>query len=91
MTKCEKVIQDLKKYLTPSSLLFKPKAAIDLYIYMAVSEAAISSTLIREELGARLLVFHCSKALLDVGTRYPKIEKLILALVVAAWKLRPYC
>ena len=35
-------------------------------------------------------MFYTSKALLDAETRYPKIEKLILALVVAARKLRPY-
>ena len=31
-----------------------------------------------------------SKKLLDAKTRYPKLEKLALALVVASRKLRPY-
>ncbi|CAL2227391.1 unnamed protein product [Prunus armeniaca] len=31
-----------------------------------------------------------SKAVLDAETRYPKLDKLILALVVSARKLRPY-
>ena len=87
---CEKAFQDLKKYLTSPPLLSKPEAAEDLYIYLAVSEVAVSSALIREELGAQLPVFYTPKALLDEETRYPKIEKLILALVVAARKLRPY-
>ncbi|KAM1784784.1 hypothetical protein ACFX12_037766 [Malus domestica] len=40
--------------------------------------------------GGQLPVFYTFKALFDAETRYPKIEKLILALVVAARKLRPY-
>ncbi|CAL2257485.1 unnamed protein product [Prunus armeniaca] len=36
-------------------------------------------------------VLYNSKALLDVKTRYSKLEKLILALVVSARNLRPYC
>ena len=87
---CEKAFQELKRYLTSPPLLSKPEAAEDLYIYLAVSEVAVSSALIREELGAQLPVFYTSKALLDAETRYPKIKKLILALVVAARKLRPY-
>ncbi|KAM2654056.1 hypothetical protein EV2_025609 [Malus domestica] len=87
---CEKAFQDLKKYLTSPPLLSKLEAAEDLYIYLAVSEVAVSSALIRKELEAQLLVFYTSKALLDAKTRYSKIKKLILALVVAARKLRPY-
>ncbi|KAM1011456.1 hypothetical protein EV2_047844 [Malus domestica] len=87
---CEKAFQYLKKYLTLPPLLSKTEAAEDLYIYLVVSEEAVSSALMREELGAQLLVLYTSKALLDAETRYLKIEKLILALVVMAWKLIPY-
>ncbi|KAM1470576.1 hypothetical protein ACFXTO_041610 [Malus domestica] len=45
---------------------------------------------IQEEMGSQLLVFYISKALLDEETRYPKIEKLISAVVIAARKLSPY-
>ena len=31
-----------------------------------------------------------NKSLLDVETRYTQLEKLVLALVTAAWKLQPY-
>ena len=71
-------------------MISKPEVTEDLYSYLAVSEVAVSSALILEELGAQLPVFYTSKALLDAETRYPKIKKLILALVVAALKLRPY-
>ena len=79
-----------KKYLTSPLLLSKLEVAENLYIYLAVSEVAVSSTLIREELWAQLLVFYTSKALLDAETRYSMIEKIILELVLAAQKLRPY-
>ncbi|KAM1716542.1 hypothetical protein ACFX11_024498 [Malus domestica] len=90
MKSAKKAFQDLNKYLTSPPLLSKPEATEDLYIYLAVSEVAVSSALIREEIGAQLPIFYTSKALLDAETRYPKIEKLILALVVAARNLIPY-
>ncbi|KAI5332695.1 hypothetical protein L3X38_022824 [Prunus dulcis] len=87
---CEVAFQSLKTYLTSPPLLSKPVPGEDLFVYLAVSDSAISSALIREELGAQHPVFYTSKALLDAETCYPKLEKLILALVVSARKLRPY-
>ncbi|KAI5329272.1 hypothetical protein L3X38_028669 [Prunus dulcis] len=74
---CEVAFQNLKTYLTSPPLLSKPIPGEDLYIYLAVSDSAVSSALIREELGAQHPVFYTSKALLDAETRYPKMEKLI--------------
>ncbi|CAL2236221.1 unnamed protein product [Prunus armeniaca] len=87
---CEVAFQNLKTYLTSPPLLSKPMPGEDLYVYLAVSDSAVSSALIREELGAQHPVFYTSKALLDAETRYPKMEKLIFSLVVSARKLRPY-
>ncbi|CAL2257055.1 unnamed protein product [Prunus armeniaca] len=72
------------------NLLHFTSPSEDLFEYLAVSNSAVSSALIREELGAQHLVFYTSKPLLDAETRYPKFEKLILAPVVSARKLRPY-
>ena len=63
--------KDLKENLTSPPLLSKPEAAEDLFACLTVSKAAISFTIIREELGTRLPVFHSSKALLD-ATRNSK-------------------
>ena len=71
-------------------LLSNPEAAENLYIYLAVLEVAVSSALIRETIGAQLSVFNTSKALFDAKARYPKIEKLILTLVVTSRKLKTY-
>ena len=61
-----------------------------LFLYMAVSDHAISSVLVRDEEGVQYPIYYTSKALLDAETRYPPLEKLALALVVAVRKLRPY-
>ncbi|CAL9022627.1 unnamed protein product, partial [Prunus brigantina] len=87
---CEVAFQNLKTYLTSPPLLSKPVPGEDLFVYLSVSNSAVSLALIREELGAQHPIFYTSKALLDAETNYPKLEKLILALVVSARKLRPY-
>ncbi|CAL8167912.1 unnamed protein product [Prunus armeniaca] len=88
--KCEVAFQNLKTYLTSPPLFSKPVPGEDLFVYLTVSNSAVSSALIQEELGAQHPVFYTSKALLDAKTRYPKLEKLILAFVVSARKLQPY-
>ena len=45
----EQALQDLKKYLTSPPLLSKQKDGEQLFIYLAVSECAVSTILIREE------------------------------------------
>ena len=62
----------------------------DLTLYLSVSEHAVSSVLVRDEAMAQTPIYYVSKALQDAEMRYPEIEKLALALVVAARKLRPY-
>ncbi|KAL5549326.1 hypothetical protein UlMin_004557 [Ulmus minor] len=87
---CEEALHDLKRYLTSPPLLSKPKDGEQLYIYLAVSEGAVSAVLVREEEGKQFPVYYVSKSLLDAETRYTQLEKLALALVTAARKLRPY-
>ncbi|VVA31187.1 PREDICTED: Retrovirus-related Pol poly from transposon, partial [Prunus dulcis] len=50
---CEVAFQNLKTYLTSPPLLSKPIPGGDLYIYLVMSDSAVSSTLIREKLGAQ--------------------------------------
>jgi hypothetical protein len=51
---------------------------------------AVSSVLVREELGTQMPVYFTSKAFHGAEERYPRIEKLAFALVVSARRLRPY-
>ncbi|KAK0571734.1 hypothetical protein LWI29_020768 [Acer saccharum] len=59
-------------------------------MYLSVSEAATSSVLVRQEDGIQKPVYYTSKALLPAETRYSPVEKMALALITAARKLRPY-
>ena len=51
-----------------------------LYIYLAVYEWAVNVVLVREEYKVQWPIFYVRKALLDVETRYTKIEKKFLLL-----------
>ena len=86
----EQFFQELKIYLGRVPLLSKLVQGEVLSLYLVVSEVALSAVLVRQEEGKELLVFYVSKALIDPETRYPNTEKIALALVVAARKLRPY-
>ena len=61
-----------------------------MYLYLAVSDHAVSSVLIREENGQQRPIYYTSKILLDAETRYLQLEKLALALVSASRKLSYY-
>ncbi|KAK0579619.1 hypothetical protein LWI29_028816 [Acer saccharum] len=87
---CEKAFQALKDYLGQAPLLSKPEIGETLYMYLSVSEAATSSVLVRQEEGIQKPIYYTSKALLPAETRYSQAEKMALALITAARKLRPY-
>ncbi|KAK0607913.1 hypothetical protein LWI29_022541 [Acer saccharum] len=59
-------------------------------MYLSVSQVATSSMLVRQEEGTQKPVYYTSKALLPAETRYSPAEKMALALITAARKLRPY-
>ena len=87
---CQKAFQDLKVYFTMVALLSPSIPGEELYLYLAVSPYAISSTLIREEGKVQKSVYYTSQALKGVEGRYPMIEKLVFALIIASRKLRHY-
>ena len=53
-------------------------------------EWAVSSVLVKEAEGKHLPIYYVSKILLDAETRYPEVERLVLALMVTVRRLRPY-
>ena len=66
------------------------KEGENLYLYLAVSVTAVSAALIREEDKTQLPVYYVSQAFQGVEAKYPRIEKIAFALIVASRKLRPY-
>ena len=80
----------MKGYLGKAHVLSKPLQGETLILYLAMSDATVSSMLIRLEDKVELPVFYVSHALLDPETRYLEAEKIALALITAARRLRPY-
>ncbi|KAK3010429.1 hypothetical protein RJ639_011088 [Escallonia herrerae] len=87
---CQKSFEELKTHLSSPPLLSKPFPGEDLLIYLSVTEVAVSTILIKEEDGVQKPIYYVSKVLQDVETRYPKIDKIALALIISARRLRPY-
>ncbi|XP_024015134.1 uncharacterized protein LOC112088911 [Eutrema salsugineum] len=87
--RCETAFQELKNYLASPPILAKPVEGEPLFLYIAVSATAVSGVLIREERFEQKPIFYISQTLTDAETRYPQIEKVALAIVVSARKLRP--
>lgn len=88
--KCEEAFEGLKAYPTSLPLLSKPLPGEVLYVYLAVSKKAVSFVLIQEEDKVQAPVYYSSKAFQRAEERYTPLEKLALALVLSALKLRPY-
>jgi len=61
-----------------------------MFLYIAISDTAVSTALIREDGGIQNPVDYINKALIDVQTRYTRIEKLVLALFINVRKLKHY-
>ena len=87
---CQQEFKDLKAYLASTLLLSPSKPGEELYLYLAMSPHALSSSLIKEEGKVQKPVYYTSKALRGVEGLYPPMEKLAFSLVTAARKLRPF-
>ena len=91
-TKCEEAFLKLKTYLSspPPPILVSPVEGELLTLYLAVSYCSTSTVLVRDKDRVQHPVDYCNRALRGAEERYPRVEKLILALVTAARKLCPY-
>ena len=89
-THCEEAFATLKTYLISPSILVSPSEGELLTLYLAVSDFSTSAVLIRDKDRVQHPVYYCSRALRGAEERYPRMEKLILELVIAAQKLHPY-
>ena len=63
--------EDLKKYLSSPPLLSPSKPGEELYLYVVISQAAVSATLVKEEEGTQRPVYFVSKAFRGAEERYP--------------------
>ena len=90
MAKCQQAFEDLKTYLSSPSLLSPSKPGEELFLYLVVSPAAVSSTLVRAEDRVQKPIYYTSQVLRGAEERYPSMEKLPFTLVTATHKLKPY-
>ena len=94
-TKCEESFSALKAYLSsppppPPPILVSPIKGELLALYLAISDFSTSVVLVRDKDRVQHPVYYCSRSLRGAEERYSRMEKLILALVTSARKLRPY-
>ena len=87
---CQEPFTTLKTYLSSPPILVSPSEGELLTLYLTVSDFATSAALVRERDRVQQPVYYCSRALRGAEERYPKMEKLILALVTTSKRLRPY-
>ena len=80
----------MKLHLAHPPILFSLELGEDLYMYLAMSEHAVSVVLIKFQDGMQKLVHYVSKTLVDLETRYLPLEKIALALVQTTRKLPHY-
>ncbi|MCQ7691381.1 reverse transcriptase domain-containing protein, partial [Salmonella enterica] len=89
-SECEEALKRMKQHLASLPRLASVSPGEKLSLYLAVSRHAVSLVLVKEISGDQLPVYYVSHMLSGPEERYPPIEKLALALVLSARKLRPY-
>ncbi|GAA0176223.1 hypothetical protein LIER_29255 [Lithospermum erythrorhizon] len=87
---CERAFTELKEYLGSPKLLTRPEGVEELQLYLAVSEGAVSSILVREEEGSQRPIYYVSHVLHGAEQSYPLIYKFVFAVVIAARKRKAY-
>ena len=73
---CDEAFRELKEYLAKAPRLTAPELGEDLFMYLSVTEHAVSAVLLREQ-GVQMPVYYVSKTLVDVETRYLPQDKLV--------------
>ena len=87
---CKEAFTVLKTYLSSPPVLVSPSEGELLTLYLVVSDFSTSVALVKERDRVQQAVYYCSQALRGAEERYPKMKKLILALVITSRKLQPY-
>ena len=88
---CDQAFMAIKQYQAEPPILASPEADETLFVYLTVSDVAVSAALFKENAdGRQRPVFFVSKSLADVETRYNHLEQVALALWVGTKKLCSY-
>jgi len=87
---CEDSFLRLKEYLSQPPVLNRLEKGRPLQLYITVIEHAISSVLVQDREDKQCPVYFVSRLLHGAEKRYPTLEKVALAIVISARKLRHY-
>ncbi|GAA0158409.1 hypothetical protein LIER_38641 [Lithospermum erythrorhizon] len=79
-----------KLRINPDKCSFGPEVEETLQVYLAVSDRAVSSVLVREVEDRQRPIYYVSRVLHGAEENYPIIDKFVIALVVSARKLKIY-
>ncbi|GAA0152817.1 hypothetical protein LIER_43196 [Lithospermum erythrorhizon] len=85
---CVRAFEELKEYLGSPKLLSRPETNEELQFYLAVSDEAVSSVLIRE--GTQKPIYYVSHVLHRAEGNYQLIDTFAFAVVISARKLMIY-
>ncbi|XP_014511562.1 uncharacterized protein LOC106770260 [Vigna radiata var. radiata] len=85
---CEETFSKVKSILTSPPIMARPTEGFELQLYLAASNHSVSAALIQESPDFKLIYF-TSRTLQGAEERYSQVEKVALALLTAARRLRP--
>jgi ribonuclease HI len=94
--KAQEALDKLKASLTHAPILTPPQDCEPLYLYVAATTQVVSAVIVverteeRHTLPVQRPVYYISEVLSDTKTRYPQVQKLLYAVVLAQRKLRHY-
>ncbi|GKC46198.1 reverse transcriptase domain-containing protein, partial [Tanacetum coccineum] len=84
------VFLEMKKLVSELPTLTTPRKGETLMMYLAAANEAVSAVLLIERDGRQMPIHYVSQSLQGAETNYAPMEKLALALVYAARRLRRY-
>jgi hypothetical protein len=92
----QEVLDKLKAMLAHAPSLTPPQGSEPLYLYVTATTQVVSAVIVVERteeghaLPVQRLVYYISEVLSETKARYPQIQKLLYAVVLARRKLRHY-
>jgi ribonuclease HI len=92
----QEALDKLKASLTHAPILTPPRDGEPLHLYVAATTQVVSAVIVVERteeghaLSVQRLVYYISEVLSDTKARYPQVQKLLYAVVLARRKLRHY-
>nr|GFD20573.1 reverse transcriptase domain-containing protein [Tanacetum cinerariifolium] len=89
-TEVEEAFTQLKHHIATLPTLVAPRPGEELIMYLFATHGAISAVLLTDRNSVQTSVYFVSKALKKTEVNYSTMEKLVLALVFAAKRLRRY-